>query len=89
MASFGITNSVASPVLVSASRPEISSCKILLSSCIPRYLSAATRLDTGNNFKVVSTTSDATRISSKLSKTASSTLDFPATALLSLERKLF
>jgi hypothetical protein len=25
----------------------------------------------------------------KLSKTASSTLDFPATALLSLERKLF
>jgi aspartokinase len=60
-----------------------------LSSCIPRYLSAATRL----SIRVIilssiNPTSDATRISSKLSKTASSTLDFPATALLSLEKKV-
>jgi hypothetical protein len=60
---------VASPVLVSESRPEISS-RILLSSSIPRYLSAATRLSIRVMIlRVVSTpTSEETRISSKLSK---------------------
>lgn len=40
-------------------------------------------------FKVVSTpTSEETRISSKLSKTSSSTLDLPAMALPNLEKKV-
>jgi len=39
-------------------------------------------------FRVVLTpTSEETNISSKLSKTSASTLDFPATALVSLEKK--
>jgi len=41
-------------------------------------------------FKVVSTpTSEETRISSRLSKTSSSTFDFPAIALVSLEKMMF
>ncbi|MNX47867.1 hypothetical protein D3C86_784320 [compost metagenome] len=40
-------------------------------------------------FNVVFTpTSEATSTSSKLSKTSSSTLDFPATALLNFEKKV-
>ena len=54
------------------------------------YLSLATRCSIRSIiFKVVFTpTSEVTKTSSKLSRTSSSTLDLPATALLSLPKKL-
>jgi len=56
---------------------------------VPKYLSAATRFSMRwIIFNVVATpTSEETKISSKLSKTSSSTFDFPATALVNLEKK--
>ncbi|MNQ96851.1 hypothetical protein D3C85_1124720 [compost metagenome] len=88
--SFGISNSVASPLLVSDNKAPISSRRIWFNSSVPKYLSSATRFSILEIiFKVVFTpTSEATRISSRLSKTSSSTLDFPATALLNFEKKV-
>ena len=58
-------------------------------SSVPKYLSLETRSSIRSIiFNVVFTpTSEETRISSKLSKTSASTFDFPATALVSLEKK--
>src|SRR5690606_21877117 len=85
----GTSNSVALPESTSLKRPAISSRRILLSSSVPKYLSLATRASILLiTFKVVFTpTSLETSISSRLSKTSSSTLLFPATALLSLSKK--
>src|SRR5690606_28803471 len=59
-------------------------------SSVPKYLSRATRASILSIIlRVVSTpTSDETKTSSRLSKTSSSTFDFPATALVSLVKKL-
>ena len=75
--------------MFSASNAAISSCNTLLSSVVLMYFSAATLFSTrAIILRVVSTpTSAPIRISSKLSKTSSSTLDFPATAFDSLEKK--
>src|SRR6187402_1498603 len=84
-----MANSVASPALVSDNNPAISSLKIWLSSSVPRYLSASTLFSILVIILsvVLTPTSEETRISSKLSKTSSSTFDFPATALVNLEKK--
>ena len=86
----GIVNSVSFPRLVSESNPAISSLKITFNSSVPKYLSFETLASILSIiFKVVATpTSEATKISSKLSKTSSSTLDFPATAFDNLFKKL-
>ena len=76
--------------MVSDSNPAISSRRIRFNSSVPKYLSLATRSSIRSiTFNVVLTpTSLVTKTSSRLSKTSSSTLDFPATALLSLPKKL-
>src|SRR5690606_16541337 len=70
------------------SSPAISSRRIRLSSSVPIYLSCATRFSIRSMiFNVVLTpTSDDTRTSSRLSRTSSSTRDFPAMALVSFEK---
>src|SRR5690606_4271309 len=85
----GTSNSVAFPESTSLKSPAISSRRILFSSSVPKYLSLETRASIRLIiFKVVFTpTSLETRISSRLSNTSSSTLLFPATALLSLSKK--
>jgi hypothetical protein len=77
-------------MLVSDKRPAISSLRIAFNSSVPTYLSLATLASIlVIIFSVVFTpTSDATRISSKLSKTSSSTFYFPATAFDNLPKKL-
>ena len=82
--------SVSSPVLVSDNKFAISSLKIIFNSSVPRYLSFETLASILSIIlRVVSTpTSEEFKISSKLSRTASSTLDFPATAFDSLVKKL-
>ena len=62
----------------------------MFNSSVPTYLSLATLASILLIIlRVVSTpTSDATKISSKLSKTSSSTLDLPATAFDNLSKKL-
>ena len=89
LVSFGIVNSESFPELVSDKSEPISSLKIKLSSSVPRYLSWETLFSMRwIIFNVVFTpTSEEISTSSKLSKTSSSTLDFPATALVKLEKK--
>ena len=74
----------------SLSNATISSLRILLSSEVFKYLSRATRCSILSIIlRVVSTpTSDVTRASSKLSRTSSSTLLLPITALDILENTL-
>ena len=87
--SFGIVNSDSLPELVSDNNEPISSLKMMFNSSVPKYLSLETLFSIRwIIFKVVFTpTSEEISTSSKLSKTSSSTLDFPATALVSLEKK--
>jgi hypothetical protein len=71
----GIVNSVSLPTLVSDNKPAISSRRILFSSSVPTYLSLAT-LESILSIIIIDVptpTSDATKTSSKLSKTTSST----------------
>ena len=77
-------------VLFSESSAVISSFKMLLSSLVETYLSRATRVSILSMiFNVVSTpTSDVIRISSKSSRTSSSTFDFPAIARVNLLKTL-
>ena len=79
-----------SNVLFSVKRAEISSRKIPFSSLVDTYLSRAMRSSMRSMiFKVVSTpTSEEIKISSKLSRTSSSTLDFPTIALANLPKTL-
>ena len=81
---------MSSPELVSLNRPVISSRRILFNSSVPKYLSFETRASMRLIIlRVVFTpTSLDTNTSSRLSKTSSSTLDFPATALPNLSKKL-
>ena len=76
--------------MVSDNKPAISSLKIAFNSSVPRYLSLDTRASILSIIlRVVSTpTSEETKTSSKLSRTSSSTLDFPATAFDNLVKKL-
>jgi hypothetical protein len=76
--------------LVSDNKPAISSRRILFSSSVPTYLSLATLASILLIiFSVVFTpTSEATKTSSKLSNTPSSTVDLPATAFVNLPKKL-
>ena len=76
--------------MVSESKAAISSLKIRFNSSVPRYLYLETRASIRSIiFKVVLTpTSLVTKTSSRLSKTPSSTLDFPATAFPNLLKKL-
>ena len=77
------------PVSLSSSRFSISSFNILLSSSVPRTLSRFTLASIFSIiFNVVSTpTSEVINISSRLSRTSSSTRDFPTTALAILPKK--
>ena len=86
----GMVNSVSLPKFISDNSPAISSRRIVLRSSVPIYLSLATLTSILLMIlSVVSTpTSDAIKTSSKLSKTSSSTLDFPATAFVNLPKKL-
>ena len=82
--------SVSFPTLVSDNKLAISSRKMMFNSSVPKYLSFETLASILSIIlRVVSTpTSEEIKISSKLSRTASSTLDFPATAFDSLVKKL-
>ena len=82
--------SVSSPELVSLNKAAISSRSILFNSSVPKYLSFETLASIRSiTFSVVFTpTSLDTSTSSRLSKTSSSTFDFPATALFNLPKKL-
>ena len=78
----GRSKSSKSMLLFSSSKLVISSFSIEFNSEVPMYLSAETRFSMRSMiFKVVSTpTSDEIRISSRLSKTSSSTFDLPIIA---------
>ena len=84
----GNVHSPLSPVLFSVSNAVISLLRILLSSLVETYLSRATRSSMRRIILIVvsTPTSDVTRISSRSSKTSSSTFDFPATARVSFEK---
>ena len=90
LVSAGTVNSVSFSRFVSDNNPDISSLRSIFNSSVPKYLSFATRSSIlFIIFKVVFTpTSEATKTSSKLSKTSASTVDFPATAFDSLSKKL-
>ena len=86
----GKSQSSAFSVLFSVKRAAISALNTLLSSEVETYLSRAMRSSMRSIiFTVVLTpTSDVISISSKLSKTSSSTFDFPAMARVIFEKTL-
>ena len=83
-----MVNSVESATeLFSSKIAAISSLKMVLSSEVPRYLSLETRFSMRSIIfiVVVTPTSELTNTSSKLSRTSSSMVDFPAIARDNLE----
>src|SRR5690554_3062211 len=85
----GSSKSEAFPESTSLNRPAISSRRILFNSSVPKYLSFATRASILSIILrvVLTPTSLETKTSSRLSRTSSSTLLFPATALLNFSKK--
>ena len=87
----GVSKFEISSILFSDNISIISFLSKLFNSLIPTYFSFLTlSSNLSIIFRVVLTlTSEETNTSSRLSKTSSSTLDFPATVVAILEKKLF